>query len=157
MAVGFKIAPERIDPFREHFCDYVARNFPGGTPPAPRLVLDAEVPLSALTTGLMKDIDRLEPYGAQNPKPRFLAGGLQIVGEPRRIGGGERHLTFRVKQETASLRAVAFGMGDRVQELMSDSGRCCLAFTPMLNEWMGNRSVELQVVDFQPGPEAQLG
>jgi single-stranded-DNA-specific exonuclease len=106
--------------------------------------------------GLMKDIDRLEPYGAQNPKPRFLAGGLQIVGEPRRIGGGERHLTFRVKQETASLRAVAFGMGDRVQERMADQGRCCLAFTPMLNEWMGNRSVELQVVDFQPRPEAQL-
>ena len=68
----------------------------------------------------------------------------------------ERHLTFRVKQETASLRAVAFGMGDRAQALMSDSGRCCLAFTPMLNKWMGNRSVELQVVDFQPGPEAHL-
>jgi single-stranded-DNA-specific exonuclease len=157
MAAGFKIAPERIDPFREQFCEYVAQNFPGGTPPAPQLVLDAEVPLSALTPGLMKDIDRLEPYGAQNSKPRFLAGGLQIVGEPRRIGGGERHLTFRVKQETASLRAVAFGMGDRVQELMADQGRCCLAFTPMLNEWMGNRSVELQVVDFQPGPEARLG
>ena len=61
-----------------------------------------------------------------------------------------------MKQETASLRAVAFGMGDRAEELMSDSGRCCLAFTPMLNEWMGNRSVELQVVDFQPGPEARL-
>ena len=81
---------------------------------------------------------------------------MQIVGKPRRIGGGDRHLGFRVKQETASLRAVAFGMGDRAQELMSDSGRCWLAFTPVLNEWMGNRRVELQIVDFQPGREAQL-
>jgi hypothetical protein len=31
-----------------------------------------------------------------------------------------------------------------------------LAFTPMLNEWKGNRSVELQVAHFQPGAEARL-
>ena len=29
----------------------------------------------ALTFGLVKEVDRPEPYGAQNPRPRFLAGG----------------------------------------------------------------------------------
>jgi single-stranded-DNA-specific exonuclease len=156
LAAGFKIAADSIDAFRDRFCDYAARSFPGGAPPPPRLRLDAEVPLSALTYGLLRDIDRLEPYGAQNPKPRFLAGGLQIVGEPRRVGGGERHLSFRVKQGSRSFRAVAFGMADRVAELMSDQGRCCLAFTPAVNEWMDYRNVELHVVDFQAGPEARL-
>jgi single-stranded-DNA-specific exonuclease len=110
-----------------------------------------------LTTGLIRDIGRLEPYGAQNPKPKFLTGGLEIVGEPRKIGNGERHLSFRVKQGTTNLRAVAFGMAERVEELMSDSGRCCLAYSPVVNEWQGFRRVELQVVDFQAGAEARLG
>ena len=48
------------------------------------------VPLSALTAGLLRDLDRLEPYGAENARPRFLAGGLEVVGAPRRIGQGER-------------------------------------------------------------------
>ena len=121
-----------------------------------RLVLDGEAPLSALTYGLLQEIDRLEPYGAENAKPILLTGGLEIVGEPKRMGGGERHLSFRVRQGVASMRAVAFGMADRVEELMAQERRCCLAFTPVVNEWQGYRSVELHVVDFQAGPTAKL-
>jgi single-stranded-DNA-specific exonuclease len=39
---------------------------------------------------------------------------------------------------------------------MSSAGRCCLAFTPKVNEWQGRRSVDLVVTDFQAGPEARL-
>jgi single-stranded-DNA-specific exonuclease len=155
-AAGFRLHPDRVDAFRERFCAYAARHFPAG-PPAPELVLDAELPLSALTSGLLAQIDRLEPYGAGNPRPRFLAAELQVVGEPRRIGGGERHLSFRVRQGGATIRAVAWGLGDRAEDLMSADGQCCVAFTPRINEWNGYRSVEMEVVDFQPGPQARLG
>ena len=154
-AAGFRIRPEAIDGFRERFCAVAAERIPAG-PPASRLLLDGEVPLSALTFGLLQEIDRLEPYGAENPRPVLLAGGLEVVGEPKRMGGGERHVSFRVRQAGTTLRAVAFGMADRLDELMADGGRCCLAFTPVLNEWQGYRSVELHVVDFQAGQVAQL-
>lgn len=154
-AAGFKIRPDAIDAFRARFCAVATTHFPSG-PPAPRLVLDGETPLSTLTFGLLQEIDRLEPYGSENAKPVLLAGGLEIVGEPRRMGGGERHMSFRVRQGGTTLRAVAFGMADRLEELMSEQGRCCLAFTPVLNEWQGYRSVELHVVDFQAGPTAKL-
>jgi len=154
-AAGFRIRPEAIDAFREQFCAVALKYFPHG-PPAARLALDGEVPLSALTFGLLQEIDRLEPYGADNARPTLLAGGLEIVGEPKRIGGGERHVSFRVRQGRTTLRAVAFGMADRLNELMAGSGRCCLAFTPVFNEWQGYRSVELHVADFQAGPTAKL-
>lgn len=155
-AAGFRVALNEIDRFRQKFCEYAASHFPGG-PPAPRLTLDAEIPLSTLTLGLLSEIDRLEPYGAHNPRPRFLAGGLEIVGEPKRMGGGDRHLSFRVRQSGANIRAVAFGMGERLDELMSAGGRCCVAFTPRLNEWNGWKNVEIEVCDFQPGEQARLG
>ena len=63
----------------------------------------------------------------------------------------------RVRQGEATIRAVAFGMGDRLDELMSAGGKCCLAFTPRVNEWNGSRSVEVQVDDLQPGAEPVLG
>jgi single-stranded-DNA-specific exonuclease len=154
-AAGFQIEPNRIDAFREHFCDFVSRHAPAG-PPVGRLVIDGELPLSALTPGLLQGLERLEPFGADNPRPCFLAGDLQIVGVPRRIGGGERHLSFRARQQETSLRAVAWGMADRLDELMSAEGRCCLVFSPRINEWQGFRSTELEVIDFQPGPRARL-
>ena len=128
-----------------------------GEPPTPALVLDAEVPLSALTFGLLDELDKLEPYGADNPRPKFLATGLTVEGVPRRIGTGERHLSFRVRQGGTTIRAVAWGMGDRLDELMSAGGACSLAFTPRVNEWNGYRSVEMQVDDLQPGAEPELG
>jgi single-stranded-DNA-specific exonuclease len=155
-AAGFRIRGDRVDDFRRSFCDYTARCFPSG-PPAPTLVLDAEIPLSALTLGLVRDLDRLEPYGADNREPIFLTGDLRVEGEPRRVGQGERHLSFRVRQGQTALKAIAFDMADRLDQLMSAGGACCLAFTPKLNEWQGRVSVDLVVVDLQPGAQAQLG
>jgi single-stranded-DNA-specific exonuclease len=155
-AAGFKIRAANIDAFRRSFCDYAARAFPSGTP-VPSLTLDAEVPLAALTPRLVQDLDRLEPYGADNREPLFLAGDLQVEGEPRKVGQGERHLSFRVRQGRTTLKAIAFGMAERVEELMGGGGACCLAFTPKINEWMGRQSVDLVVADFQPGARARLG
>jgi single-stranded-DNA-specific exonuclease len=156
-AAGFKIAPDRIEAFRECFNEYAAAHFPGG-PPAPRLALDAEVPLSALTWGLVRDIEKLEPYGADNPRPKFLATGLKAEG-PRRIGTGEvqRHMDLRVRQGETVVRAVAWGMADRMDELMAAGGDCCLAFTPRVNEWRGERRIEIEVLDLTPGATVGLG
>jgi single-stranded-DNA-specific exonuclease len=154
-AAGFRLLPERIDAFRERFCEITVARRPAGPVPT-ELVLDAEAPLSALTMGLLRDLDRLEPYGAANRRPLFLLGGLQVQGTPRKVGGGERHLSFRVGQHGVTLKAIAFGMADRLEELRSAGGACCLACTPKLNEWQGRRTIDLQVTDFQAGPQARL-
>ena len=53
------------------------------------------------------------------------------------------------------MRAIAWGMADRADELPAD-GPCAIVFTPRINEWEGYRYIELEVRDFQPGPVAQL-
>ena len=155
-AAGFKVRPSRLPALRAAFCAVVAAEYPDGPPP-PRLRLEAEVPLSALTRGLMADLDKLEPYGADNPRPRFLAAGLTLDGTPRRMGQDERHLSFKVTQGGVSVRAVGWSMGDRLDELLSAGGHCCLAFVPRLNTFRGQTTVEMEVVDLQPGAEPRLG
>src|SRR5207244_10664671 len=106
---------------------------------------------------MLQDSDKLEPYGANNPRPKFLASGLKAEAA-RRIGSGEvqRHMDFRVRQGDTSIRAVAWGMADRMEELMSAGGDCCLAFTPRVNDWNSQRKLELHVVDFKPGITVDL-
>jgi single-stranded-DNA-specific exonuclease len=155
-AAGFRVLPENIPAFRERFCAYAAEHF-RAAPPTPTLILDAEVPFPVLTIGLVRDLDRLEPYGAENRRPLFLAANVQLSGEPRKVGQGERHLSFRVKQHGVTLKAIAFGMADRLGELLSGGGACSLVFTPKLNAWQGRTSIDLEITDFQPGPQARLG
>jgi single-stranded-DNA-specific exonuclease len=154
-AVGFKIQPDQVDVFRERICNYASERLANG-PRMGHLVLDAELPLSSLTSGLVDALGRLEPYGIGNPRPRLLAGPVEIVGAPRRVGKGERHLQFRVKQQECQFPAIAFGMGDRAEELAASSGACSLAFTPTFNEWQGRRTIQLEIADFQPVFPAKL-
>jgi len=154
-AAGFKVLTPDIDALRRKFNDYVRANF-AGQPPVPRLELEVEVPLSALTFGLLDDLDKLEPYGMGNPRPKFLASGLTVEGTPRKMGIEERHLSFRVRQGSTLMRAVAFGMGDRFDELVSAGGDCAVAFTPKINEFNGQRTIELDVIDFRAGADADL-
>ncbi len=156
VAAGFRIVRDAIPQFRERFCAVVGQRL-GPETRSRRLSIDAEVPLSALTIGLMESIQHLEPYGAGNPQPLLLADRLQVVGEPRRVGVGEGHLSFRVRQEGRDIRAIAFGAAERAADLMSAGGKCCLVFTPKINDWQGYRAVEMEVRDFQAGPEARLG
>jgi single-stranded-DNA-specific exonuclease len=155
-AAGFKLLPENLPVFRERFCAFVAAQFPEGLPTPSRL-LDAEASLAMLTPGLVYDLDRLEPYGPDNRQPLFLAGGLQVLGEPRCIGLDQKHVQFRVSQGNTTMRAVAWRMSERKEELMSAGGACCLAFRPHINDWQGRRTVELEVIDFQAGATARLG
>jgi single-stranded-DNA-specific exonuclease len=153
MAAGFKIHPDKLDSFRARFCEYAANHFPNRIPPVPTLTLDAELGLSALSYDLIEKIDRLEPYGCENPRPIFLAGEVQIMEEPKLMGKGEvqKHVALRVQQGSTKIRAVAFNMADRLEDLMSQQGRCSLAFRPSVNEWQGNRKIEIQIIDFKPG------
>jgi single-stranded-DNA-specific exonuclease len=152
-AVGFKIAPEQIDRFRDRFCAYATQQRSATSLP-PSLLIDAEVPLSVVTPGFVHALLRLEPYGLGNSRPRFLAGPVQVAGTPRRVGKGERHLQFRICQENAMFPVIAFGMGDRAEELMAAGGNCCVVFTPTFNDWQGRRTIQLELADFRPGTEA---
>lgn len=154
-AAGFKLRPTAIPHFAECFCSVAGAHF-GDEPPAPRLDIDAEVPLSILTLPTVEALNQLEPYGAGNPQPLLLAGGLEVVGEPRKVGS-DKHLSFRVRQNGREFKAIAFHMADRIEELLSAERKCCLVFTPKINEWQGYRNVELEVRDLQPGAEARLG
>jgi single-stranded-DNA-specific exonuclease len=154
-AAGFKIPQSYLEDFRERLRLYSREKFVA--PPSPRLTIDAEVPLELLTTGLVEALSRLEPYGAGNPRPLFLAGPVKVVGEPRSVGRSERHLRFRIQQNGRTFPAIGFNLAERSVDLMSSEGQCCLVFSPSFNEWQGWRSLQLEVVDFEPGPKARLG
>lgn len=155
-AAGFKVRRDAIPALRELFCKHAEGRL-NGAGRVPTLTIDAEVPLSALTLGLLKGIDALEPHGLGNRRPLFLTGGLQIVGEPKKVGKGELHLSFFVKQQDGpKLKAIAFNMADRLPELLAANGQCCLVYTPKRNEWQGYVNIDLEVVDMQTGGVAEV-
>ena len=140
-AAGLKIDESSIDAFRADFCEHVAEELADGDP-TPELMIDAEAPLSQLTLSTVEQIEQLAPFGAGNPRPVMCAGDVALVGEPKRIGGGERHLTVRLSQHGVAMRAVAFGQGDWADQLVKVGGPIQIACRPLINQFRGRRDVE---------------
>ena len=110
-------------------------------------IVDAEVPLAALSLRVVEELDRLEPYGMGNPKPLLVASRLEVVGQPRIVGDQKNHLQLRVRQGDVIMKAIGWNMAERGQAL---AGRlpCSLVFHPSINEWNNHREVQLEIKDF---------
>jgi len=146
-AAGLTIDPQHIDAFRNSFCEAVAAERGADAAP-PEIAADAQTPLGQLTLGVVKQIESLGPFGSGNPRPLLIASGVSLAGEPKRIGGGERHLSVRLRQSQRVFKAVGFGLAERIEEL--NGGPLDIAFHPMLNHFAGRVSVELQLIDWRP-------
>ena len=114
------------------------------------LFIDAEAPFIQLTTQNVEQIQQLAPFGKSNPRPVFVASEVEIVPKSaKRMGGGQRHLTVTLAQFNKKIRCVAFGQGDWAEELDQVSGLIDVAFKPVINEFRGQRNVELHLEDWR--------
>lgn len=147
MAAGLRISADKVDEFRSAF---QARAGELLTPAdlRPKLRIDDVVDLSELTPRLVADINRLEPFGAGNAAPQFATEWLDLYGEPRTVGNGGTHLQLTLTDGRQRCKGIAFGMAKYQDELL-DHRKCRVAFQPIINEWQGRRSVEMQIADFQ--------
>lgn len=148
-AVGLKIGLECIDAFRDQFCGFVGEHH-RVTDRDLEISIDAEVRLADLTLGAVNQLDRLGPFGRENPRPVFTAAQVELAEPPRRMGNGERHLGLTVRHYGKVMRAVAFGRGDWADEIAAVKGSIAISFAPNINRYRGRESVELRLIDWQP-------
>jgi single-stranded-DNA-specific exonuclease len=145
MAAGLSIAPDKIDLLRQRLNE-LARHALKPEDLQPPLRIDAEVGLDEITLESIAELDRLKPTGQGNPAVQFCARNLSHQRPLQRIGAEKRHVKMWVTDGMATHEAVWWNGG----EASLPVGRFDLAFAPQLNEFNGNRTVQLKVLDWQP-------
>lgn len=153
-AAGLRVDPKNLEAFRLDFCTQVAMQRAAGEGDA-ELMIDAETSLSALTHQTVSEIERLAPFGHGNLRPTLCTTDVRLASPPKRMGGAGRHLTVEIEQHGVKLRAVAFGAGDREEELLRHDGPLSIAFRPVLNTFRGWTKVEMHLQDWRPSGETE--
>ena len=152
MAAGLRIASDQVAAFTDSFMQH-ANNTLSGSSHNPRLRIDAEVPLQSLDDQTVTAIRNLGPFGAGHPKPIFATDWLSLAQEPRCVGKNQDHLQVVLSHENRTMKGIAFGAGALAEQL-KEHRQCRVAFEPIINEFRGRRSVEMQIVDFKfPGDD----
>jgi len=147
-AAGLRIERRNLDAFREAFCDYVAAKITPQERQA-ELRIDAEAPLGAFTLETVRQIEELSPFGQGNPRPLLCTSGVRLAERPRPMGADGHHLSMQLVQHDVRLRAVAFGAGDRADELSGADAPLDVAFRPVINSYRGRQNVEVHLVDWR--------
>jgi single-stranded-DNA-specific exonuclease len=147
MAAGLKVRGEKFEDFRQAFRAYAFQNL---TPQdlVPSLRLDAEALIPHLTESLVRDLDRLGPFGPGNPRPLLCLRKLEVAAAPKRVGKTGDHLQLQLRQDKRMIKCIGFGFG-KLEDQLRVGTFVDLAGEPTINEWNGRVSVELEVKDLQ--------
>ena len=147
-AAGLTIKTKNIPKFKKAFNKYVDENLAEDNL-QPKLELDFETPLSVLTLKTLGELERFEPFGRKNRPPRLAAHRVKINGKPRWLGKEGKHLSMDLLQGGRQKRAIAWRAGDEILSFNRSNMLLNIAFSPQINEWKGNSSVQLILNDWK--------
>lgn len=144
-AAGISLPAANVPALREGLSREALRHAASGAARASRIEVDALVPLSGVTFDLMKEWERLRPFGMGNREPVLQAADL-LVSRTRNFGPDGRHLAFEVEGDGCRFEVSAF---NRSESAVRPGATLELLFTPQVSIYRGNRSLRLLLRDLR--------
>ncbi len=144
-AVGFQLRSKNIPYFEERITK-IANEKLSEEDLKPSLEIDANVNLSHISFGLIRELEALEPFGFGNPEPLLGSKGLEVL-YPRVVGNN--HLKMKLRQRSCSIDAIGFDMG-KFFERLETSTIIDAVYIPLINEWERGKYLQLNVKAFRP-------
>lgn len=155
MAAGLEIRADQIENFRDAFTSRAIEVFDGEPP---EKVVEIEGIVGAGGDGIdmefAEQLDRLEPFGMGNPRPRLLFPSARL-GAFRVMGKDGKHASFDLQSGSAKIKGVGFGLAGEIETL--GDAPADVEVEVEVNRW--NDSVEARVVarEVIPLPDAPDG
>ncbi len=147
MAAGLSLDPAKIEELTEflkgQLRDQVARAHASRS-----LKVDAVVALSGATPDLIDQIEKVGPFGAGNPGPRFVVPEVDLI-KVDRVGQNHLRCIFKSK-DGKSIKAMAFRQADEPmgQLLLTSLGRRFhVAGKLKKDTWGGTPKAEIMIDD----------
>ncbi|MCX6208637.1 MAG: single-stranded-DNA-specific exonuclease RecJ [Bacteroidetes bacterium] len=144
-AAGLTMTEEKIDDFKIAFETAVSKQI---TPEQliPQVVIDAEIEFKEINLAFYNIITQMEPFGPENMRPTFLTRKVYNTGFSKIVK--ENHIKFSLQQGNTTMNGIAFNMAKRFPMLQMNRP-IDVVYTLDINEWQGNKTVQLKVVDIK--------
>lgn len=144
-AAGMTLSIDQLDAFKTAFENAVAERI---TPEqlVPEIAINAVLPLDQINMQFFNIIAQMEPFGPDNMRPIFIAKNVQDTGYSKLVK--EAHISFSVTQGNQTVRGIGYNMPEKI-DLVKSGKPFDIVFQLQLNEWQGNQSVQLQVIDLK--------
>ncbi len=140
LAGGFSADMEKVsfELLKTRITDSVV-NFRDDSKVQNHINIDLELDASDVTFELLKELDKLEPYGACNEKPLFLFRNAKLL-RSRSIGKEQNHIAYNVIKDDIEFSCIYWKrpvLGFNPDEFMD------IVFRPAINNFFDNEHLQL--------------
>lgn len=142
MAAGFTVATDNLSSFQERLVGIAAEQLLA-IDLRPTIDIDAEIHLGSFDGDNFKMMQRLAPFGSDNPYPTFLARGVAVT-NCRSVGGKGEHLKLKLKDNGVVWDGIAFRQGYLSSQVTSHLD---IVFNLEADQWMGGETLQLNILD----------
>ena len=142
-AAGMTMSVDQLAPFKIAFENAVAERITIEQL-TPEIAINAILPLDNISMNFFQIISQMEPYGPDNVRPIFLAKGVRDAGYTKIVK--DVHISFHVIQGKNTVKGIGYNMSQHF-EIIKSGNPFDLVFQLQFNEWQGNQTVQLQVID----------
>ena len=150
MAAGVTLVSEKYEAFTDRLEEAVSQS---ADPDAfvPSQAYDLTLNLEDADLSLIDVLEKLRPFGTDNPAPVFYTSGAALIYH-RACGAGGAHLQLQLRQNKTVLRGIAFGMGGEAASLPDSVDA---AYTLERDEYRGNAQIQCHVSALRPDAYAR--
>ncbi len=146
LAAGLSLEEEKIEVFRKRInelADLTEEDL------QMKVSIDIRLPFPYINEELIHELKILEPFGKGNGKPLFAESKLRVI-QPRIFGKNRNVLKCRLEdQQGNQMEAVYFGEVEDCLRQMEKKQIMSFTYYPSINEYMGRRTIQLTIVNYQ--------
>lgn len=142
MAVGLSLKKENLEDFRKAF-EEIAKEY-NIKEILPVIYVDSEITANDMNKETVEQLNKLEPFGEANKTPIFLYKNLKID-SIRALSEG-RHLKMTLKDNSATISAIGFNMGNLVEEYLIGD-KVDIIGTLEVNSYNGIETIQINLKD----------
>lgn len=144
MAAGLTLPIENIAVIRTELNAFLQQKEGTSSSVIPLLV-DEKLHISDVTIKAIEELQKLAPFGTDNPKPVFLFEQVRVQ-EIRRIGSEKTHLKLKLVEEKSELDVIGFHLGAMGENIGAEAELSVIGKLN-INEWNGLRKPQLMLDD----------
>lgn len=113
---------------------------------------DAEVPLALIDEKMIENLSLFEPFGMDNPSIKFKLDNADMV-NAKLIGSEKNHSSFLIRdtKDNTEIKGIQFNAVPP-----SEKTNLSIIYKPQINEFKGNRTIQLNVEEIKDGAEKDI-
>lgn len=147
MAAGLSIDKENVEKFKRRLnaqCTLSEEEL------TEKVVIDMELPFTAITEQFIEELEYLEPFGKGNTKPVFAARGVFM--QHVKIIGKNKNVAKATAIDAAGNRMEAICFHDAqefAKQCERNNGKMSITFYPGINEFRGERQIQIVITHYR--------